>query len=50
MKNRDAVIRLARRVGFVGRALVLGTLLPFAVLRLLDISVGADLVFRYQGF
>lgn len=40
---------LARRVGVLAQAVVLGVLLYFAVIQLLLVA-GADSVFHYQGF
>lgn len=41
--------RTARRLGIVAQALILGTLLCWALLRLTMMS-GADRIFRYEGF
>jgi hypothetical protein len=42
-------LRVARWCGISAQALVLGTLLAFAVVRLIAMAGGA-VVFRYQGF
>ena len=41
--------RNARRLGILAQALVLGTLLCWALLRL-TMMAGADRIFRYEGF